>query len=754
MSLTLALGSAVSGLLTAQQGLDLTSNNISNANTEGYTRKQFNPVSVVLNGHGSGVKALDSTRVVDAQLQQNMRQEGSVLNALQISSDYYARIQDLFGTPGQQNSISSVIASLGQNMESLALNPDTSTNQATAVDSASMFAQKLNSMAKQIQDLRRQADSAINLAVTEANGYLTQIADLNDKISRDIAIGANASDLQDKRDLALKNLSGLMDVQMFTRENGAVTVYTMSGTSLIDNGAVLMSHPSVSQVSPEQTKAGGDFSGIMVGSVDVTAEIRQGKFKGLIDLRDGILPNLQSELDQMMVVMRDQVNVVHNRGTPFPLLANNITGTRTFMPVPGVRATDPAQTIKVSNGDVAITIFDANGKQMVTTTLNTIMQKDMSTAPSQPQSQPADNQAQGSGADWSINSVARHIQGWLNTTTPNGGAGLPGATVALDAKGKLAINLNTASVGITFRDQASSTPGDVAQDVTVQFNSDGDFNKNYDETVQGFSNFFGLNDFFVTPGPKAIWDTAVLTRNATIGTNGTLAFSDRATGINVAGLTVNQADTVKTLAARINADPAMNKLFVAQVVPDGGGYRLRIKNLAGRDMMITQTDGNNLMTAMGFKASNSGAASHASVRPDLAGSPALVSRGTVQYNTDLKQYYVSAGDNTTVNQLAGAFSGAHAFNSAGSLMPTTRSFSDYAATIISQNASDASTVRQTTEYQSGLVTALSQKVSSASGVNLDQELANIMMFQQSYAAAAKVIVAAQAMLDTLNNLIR
>ena len=78
MSLNLALTSAISGLQTAQSGLDIISNNISNVNTEGYTRKQFQSQSIVLAGMGAGVSIGDIVNKVDQNL---LRDSASALAA-------------------------------------------------------------------------------------------------------------------------------------------------------------------------------------------------------------------------------------------------------------------------------------------------------------------------------------------------------------------------------------------------------------------------------------------------------------------------------------------------------------------------------------------------------------------------------------------------------------------------------------------------------------------------------------------------
>ncbi|MBF0560969.1 MAG: flagellar hook-associated protein FlgK [Alphaproteobacteria bacterium] len=785
MALTAALEAAVSGLQSSQQGLNLASNNITNVNTTGYTRQVFSQQSMSVQGVGMGVTVLPPGRVVDQNLMASIRQENSTLNTLQTTSDYYTNTQNLFGAPGSQTSISASITALSQNLESLALNPNTPTSQSNAVQSATQMTQQLNSMSAQIQNLRLQSDQALSSSVSQANGLLAQVAALNNKIVQADNTGQNSSTLEDSRDQALQQLSGMMDIQTFTRSDGAVTIYTNSGLALVDNTAVTLTHPAVSAVNPQQTLAGGGFSGIYIGSTDISNQFQQGKIAALVTQRDNTLPNLQSQLDQLTTAMAAQVNAVHNQGTSYPALTSSMTGTTTFMPLPTALA-PTAQTITLGSGDVAINIFDKNGTQVASTTLNGIMMSDMSNVggqaatpslPGPPSPLVNDDKAQASNGPWTLDQITRHLQGWLHSSATDNppGPGLTAATVSLNDNngnftGNLAIDLNSPSYGLAFQDQAFSTPGSAPQPATIQFNADGHAQPDpltgkpyYTQTVQGFSNFFGLNNLLNTSATNArtTWDSTIIPNGATmhnlgVGATANLTFSDATNGINIGnyGIQVLPSDTLSTIASRINGDATLGKIFQASVVPNGGGSQLRIQDLTGANMMVSQNNGTGIQNALQMAPTTAGASASVAVRPDIIGNPQLISRGMVQYSNDTKTYSLSAGDNTIANALAKTFTNTTAFASAGGIGNTNLTFTDYASTIISQNATAASTVQQNVQYQTGLTTALSQKSSSENGVNLDQELANIMMYQQSYAAAAKVITTSTAMMDTLESLFR
>jgi flagellar hook-associated protein 1 FlgK len=131
-----------------------------------------------------------------------------------------------------------------------------------------------------------------------------------------------------------------------------------------------------------------------------------------------------------------------------------------------------------------------------------------------------------------------------------------------------------------------------------------------------------------------------------------------------------------------------------------------------------------------------------------------ISRGEVKLDTLDGTYLLAEGDNTVASQLAALLSSPISFRPAGSLSGTTVSFSDYAASIISRNSTEAAAAETNLTLQDDLRSALDLKSAEASGVNLDEEMTGLIIFQQSYAASAKVISTTQKLFEILNNIIR
>ena len=720
-TITLALRTAQSGLLTAQATLDKVANNIANVNTPGYSRKVATPEQRVLNGVGSGVQLGTVVRKIDEGLLKSLRLSLSDFNKLDIQSDYFDRTQELFRAPGDDDSLSHYIANLAEALEALAMSPDKTLEQSEVVRWGREIAFKLNDMSSTIQELRRQADTEISDVVTSINQQVTNIGDLNDKIVRNSSVNLDTTDLRDQRDAAVDKLSELLDVRYFYRGDGDVVVFTSGGRTLVDSIPATLTHTPASSVTATTTHAEGDIAGIYVGTAialnDITGDIRSGKLKGLIDVRDQVLTDLQSQIDELASEMRDAFNQVHNRGFAFPG-QQSTTGTRNFV--------TPATSTITFGGttDSRIVLMDASGDQIATTTVRS---SDIL-----------------NGASGTINTLAAAMQTWIRANS----AATTATVAATD--GRLAINLNSTAVNFAFRDEATvNTLGATQQDATINFDVNADATT--DETVSGFANFFGLNDFFTDGLTDNVHESNVITGTFS-ATAATLTFTD-STG-SLGSLAISAGDSLTTIATNITNNVTN---VVATVVPDGSGSRLRISHSTGKDIEVTQAAGNTLLAEFGLHKGDVRVASALGVRSDISTTPGRVSRGAAQFDANIGvagEYFASAGDDTVIKALAQTATSTNAFDQAGGLSSLTNRFDEYAAAIIGHSASLASENQVERDFNDSLSTNLQLKSDNVRGVNLDEEMANLILLEQSFAASARVISIIQSMFDALDDALR
>jgi flagellar hook-associated protein 1 FlgK len=119
MSLTSAIQSGISGLAASQQALNVLSNNISNANVDGYTKKQANNTTLLLGGQVAGVQVASITRNADDVFLKNMRGEISGLSRDEAISSFYGEIESIFGSTGDSVSLTATLTDLETRLQSL-----------------------------------------------------------------------------------------------------------------------------------------------------------------------------------------------------------------------------------------------------------------------------------------------------------------------------------------------------------------------------------------------------------------------------------------------------------------------------------------------------------------------------------------------------------------------------------------------------------------------------------------------------------
>jgi len=523
----------------------------------------------------------------------------------------------------------------------------------------------------------------------------------------------------------------LIETTTFPRNNGDLVVFTASGFSLVDRTANEMTHTAVGNLTTSSTYASGNLTGVFLGGEaadnDITNRVTGGALSALIKQRDDVLPNLQSQLDELATELRDAVNAVHNRGTTYPGL-QSMSGNRKFIDADAQTITlDPTN----STDDVTIAMFDSSGLQLQSTTLNTIMM--------------AGEYGTGIQSDhgpWTITEVAATVEDWLQAN------GASSATVGISSStGKMDISLNDSTVYMAFRDEVATAEGSAAGDAEIGFDSDAD--GDVDETVSGFSSFFRLNDLYVDDTNGALLESVQLSDNFSSSVS-TLTFYDGTAGVGsgnaLGSVSFTKNQSLTSMVKSIN-DASLG--ITASITPDGSGSRLRLLHDAGLELVVTQGSSDSILEATGLAPSNSRSATSIAVRDDIAATPGLVTTAQMQFDTTKGRYMINAGDNTIIQDLAEMLSAKNVFDAAGGLNGATRTFEEFSIDILSRQANLADTNESQLATQLGLTESLELEASRISGVNMDEEMANLIVYQQSFSAAARVISVIQEMFKTL-----
>ncbi len=230
------LNISVSGLLASQAGLDVTSNNIANTNTVGYSRKTLTFSEGVITGFRtkqilSGVVVDQITRVRDEFLDQQIRQQASNAGRDKTIADLAVAMNDILGEPSDSG-ITAKLNSFFQAASDLATNPDSSAAKAVFINSASALAESFNQVDQSIgllqQNLNDKPIGKIPTAINELNQKLARLSDIHSQILAAGGKDQDTSNLKDSRDLLLNDISNLIDVNLVRFSDGNLSKLTLN----------------------------------------------------------------------------------------------------------------------------------------------------------------------------------------------------------------------------------------------------------------------------------------------------------------------------------------------------------------------------------------------------------------------------------------------------------------------------------------------------------------------------------------------
>lgn len=300
MSLLSAFSSARAGIVSAQSGIDLAARNVANASTEGYSRKIQQQSSLVSGSEFGMLRQEPATRLIDTDLQKDLRTQVSTVEELKAVEDFLGRMELSFGPLQSSQSIASKITALGSAFESLSVTPNLETTQKEVILAAQAVADEFNRMSAEVQDLRLTADSHIHDAVNNVNLRLENILDLNAQITKMNSKSSGSSELDDQRDLQIDYISKEMNIKTFTRDNGQLAVMTGNNDFMLDRQVYPLDFQSASAAVSDSAMSNVLLDDGLPGSQSsIGGDITSGRIAGLLKVRDELLPQMQDQLDAL-----------------------------------------------------------------------------------------------------------------------------------------------------------------------------------------------------------------------------------------------------------------------------------------------------------------------------------------------------------------------------------------------------------------------------------------------------------------------
>jgi flagellar hook-associated protein 1 FlgK len=317
------LQTSLSGLLAHQQAIDTTSHNVSNANTEGYSRQEAvlgatNPLEIVggqngLSYLGTGVSVQDFKRIRDGFLDLQYRAQNMQVGDQATRSTQLDQVELVLAEPSD-NGISAQLSKFWNGWADLSNSPDDAAARQALIDQGANLASAFKTVDDQLTTVKSQA-TAEYASLTGAGGDVpalaNEIAQLNAAIKQDMANGDAPSDLMDRRDLLLDKLSKLAQVRVTDLGGGTIRV------DLGDAAQPLVNDSTVTW--PQTLTSPG------------------GKLGALIDIAKtgGVIDSYRADLNNVVKTLADAVNALHNPGG---------TGTNFFSYTPG----SPAGSLAVN----------------------------------------------------------------------------------------------------------------------------------------------------------------------------------------------------------------------------------------------------------------------------------------------------------------------------------------------------------------------------------------------------------------------
>ncbi len=308
----LSLG--VSGLMANQRSLNTIGHNISNANSEGYSRQRVElgaraPTFFGGGYIGNGVDVKDVERIYDSFLNTQVEIYSASFNQAQTFSRYASTMDELLADP-QVGMMPAIEGYFGA-MQDVANDPSSIPARQALITQAETLADRFNYLDQRMTDLRAQANSQIEDFVAEINSLAEGIATVNRNIVMAPGPG-QPNDLLDERDRLVSKLSEKISVNTVLQDDGSMNVYIGNGQSLVvgfdaTSLSVMRNQFDVTQYEVGISVGGGDY-------VQVTSQLTGGALGGVIDFRDSMLVDAQNSLGKLAMGFAASMNAQHGLG--------------------------------------------------------------------------------------------------------------------------------------------------------------------------------------------------------------------------------------------------------------------------------------------------------------------------------------------------------------------------------------------------------------------------------------------------------
>ncbi|GAA5159429.1 flagellar hook-associated protein FlgK [Viridibacterium curvum] len=311
------LSISLTALSAAQAGLTTTGHNISNANVDGYSRQRvaqsaMDPLFSGSGFYGQGTRIDTIQRVYSGFLQSQVLAASSARTEFDTYATEIKQIDNLLAN--ESAGLSPAIQGFFKGIQELSTNPSSIPSRQALMSAASTLVERFHALDQRLGEIRTGVESQMAESATTINALAKQVADLNQRIRETEVAGAEvaANDLHDLRDRLIKQINDEVRVTSTTQSDGSINLYFGNGQPLVVGKDATALSVGPSPNNPEDQAVYMTLGGVNIRVPD--SLINGGRMGGLLRFRDEALLQAETALGRLAVGISKNVNDIHAQG--------------------------------------------------------------------------------------------------------------------------------------------------------------------------------------------------------------------------------------------------------------------------------------------------------------------------------------------------------------------------------------------------------------------------------------------------------
>ncbi len=305
------------GIMAHQTALQTTGHNITNAETEGYSRQKVKMETMSplydpsLNRPERAGQIGQGTVVARIERMRNMFIDDRIINMndflgkWKAKNDWLYEIELVHNEP-TDNPIMNTLNEFWESWQELANNPSEFAVRKVVRERSVTLMKEINRTFADLKKIHNNVESTIQIRVKQINNITKKISDLNVDIEKSLNLGDSPNDLLDRRDVLIDQLSKMINVNVVRNEPDEFIVY-WQGMHLIQG-----KHSEEIKLVANPAKNG--FHDLFWGEINEKIDVKGGEMESLFDLRDNILKDQLTYMNNFTANLVQLVNEIHRDG--------------------------------------------------------------------------------------------------------------------------------------------------------------------------------------------------------------------------------------------------------------------------------------------------------------------------------------------------------------------------------------------------------------------------------------------------------